>query len=165
MENVNSLGAYIRSITRASGFRDMRPRLRQILLGEDEEVTEEHRHLGHHAEGQSGSNQSTADERTPLVTNGRGSDGDDNESGLEPLQSRVTGPSQDRVQRLAKQREETRAQMKDDQREPLLVTKVQRDDGTEAEVIVGQSTLPQTQVKPIREGSLRSEPTCAPGGD
>lgn len=147
MSNPNSLGAYIRSITRASGFRDMRPRLRQILLGEDEEVTDEHRHLGHHAENhnQAGNAHSTPDERTPLVAHGGGGDGSDNESsGLEPLQNMVTGTSQDRVKELTRQREETRAKMKDDGREALLITKVQRDDGTEAEVIVGQSSLPQT---------------------
>ena len=145
MENVNSLGAYVRSITRASGFRDNFPRLRQVILGDDEEVTNEHRHLNHHEDQLRARHHSTANEQTPLLANGGGSDrGSDDSNGLEPLQSRVTGASQDRVQQLAQQREETRAQMKDDQRDALLVTKVKRDDGTEAEVIVGQSTLPQT---------------------
>lgn len=145
MSQDNSWGAYIRSITRASGFRDMRPRLRQIILGEDEEITDEHRHLGHHREHGNGGAQSGLDECTPLINNEQRDEGADDElAGLEPLQSRVTGTSQDRVQFLAQQREETRAQMKDDEREALLVTRVQRDDGTYAEVIVGQSTLPQT---------------------
>ena len=45
---------------------------------------------------------------------------------------------------MNRQREETRSKQNDDEREALLIKKVQRADGTEAEVIIGQSTLPQT---------------------
>ena len=155
----------MRSITRAAGFRDMRPRLRQVLLGEDEEVTVEHRHLHHHEEdaivnGESGEHQTLlpnhrqgasmssdhhADERSPLTENRRASHTSNVEfAQLEPLRSKVQGAPLERIEELARQRDDTRAQTKDAQREPLLVAKVRRDDGTEAEVIVGQSTLPQT---------------------
>ena len=158
MANENGLGAYVRSMRRASGFRDLHPRLRQVLLGEDEEVTGEHRHLNHH-ERNNGFEQSSLvdyhrgslgssvhnDEHTPLISHRRTSHAYHDEGAqLEPLRSKVQGTSLERIEELARQREETRAQMKDDEREPLLVTRVQRDDGTEAEVLVGQSTLPQT---------------------
>jgi len=144
MENVNGLAAYFHSIARAAGFYDLRPKLRQIILGEDEEVTDEHRHLGHHEDAEQ-IHRAPANERTPLNANCNYDDRSSLDSdGFEPLQNRVTGASQDRIQYLAKQREETRAQLKDGEREPLLVTKVQRDDGTFTEVIIGQSTLPQT---------------------
>jgi solute carrier family 32 (vesicular inhibitory amino acid transporter) len=131
---------------------DMRPRLRQVLLGQDEEVTAEHRHLDHHEgfssdDEQPGSHdhhRHSTNERTPLVSQGNSRSQNDTSNGLAPLRSKVQGAAQERIEQLAQQREETRAQMKDDEREPLLITKVQRDDGTEAEVIVGQSTLPQT---------------------
>lgn len=45
---------------------------------------------------------------------------------------------------MNRQREETRAKQKDDEVEALLIKKVRRADGTTAEVIIGQSTLPQT---------------------
>lgn len=139
----------------------MTPRLRQILLGEDEEVTAEHRHLRHHEDYTSSNDQHVIDgheqrerlhsthhttEQTPLISDRRRSSSNHytNFPRLEPLRSKVQGSSLDRIEELARQRDETRAQAKDDEREPLLVTKVQRDDGTEAEVIVGQSTLPQT---------------------
>jgi solute carrier family 32 (vesicular inhibitory amino acid transporter) len=164
MENVNGLAAYVRSITRAAGFRDLRPRLRQVLLGEDEEVTAEHRHLNHHetnerSDGHAGREQSPSSfentdgqqsnrhpsEQTPLLNDRSHSNASsDGFAELAPLRSKVHGSSSDRIEELARQRDETRAQMKDDEREPLLITKVRRDDGTEAEVIVGQSTLPQT---------------------
>lgn len=160
MDNVNSIGAYVRSITRAAGFRDMRPRLRQVLLGENEEVTEGHRHLHHHEDDslspetsrQDSNNtsyqdaadpgQHFADEQTPLIENGKPADDESTE--LAPLHSHLSGNAMQRVEQLAAQREESGAQTKDGGREPLLVTKVHRSDGTEAEVIVGQSTLPQT---------------------
>ena len=162
MEDGKGFSAFLHSITRAAGFKDMSPRLRQIVLGQDEEVTEEHRHLHHESESsqshvqyewaqryshptEPGSNSTAVDESTALLGNGQNHDNEDNESmEFTPLQSKVSGTSQSRVQQLAQQREETRAQMKDGEREPLLVTRVKRDDGTEAEVIVGQSTLPQT---------------------
>ena len=156
----------MRSITRAAGFRDMRPSLRQVLLGEDEEVTAEHRHLHHHDEdanlggetgddpnlllndgqGASMSSDYFADERSPLVGEDRRASHTSNVefAQLEPLRSKVQGAPLERIEELARKRDETRAQTKDAQREPLLVAKVRRDDGTEAEVIVGQSTLPQT---------------------
>ena len=153
---------YVRSIIRASGFRDLRPRLRQVLLGEDEEVTAEHRHLNHHEhehgdindhaeEGEStpSNHRSGPDgqttEQTPLIGDRRPSNiSNSGFTRLAPLRSKVQGASSDRIEELARQRDESRALMKDDEREPLLITKVRRDDGTEAEVIVGQSTLPQT---------------------
>ena len=164
MENVNGISAYVRSITRAAGFRDLRPRLRQVLLGEDEEATGEHRRLDHHepddsSDGNAGTEQSQSDlehttgqqsnrrtsEHTPLLRDRRHSSAQsDGSTELAPLRSKVHGSSSARIEELARQRDETRAQMKDDEREPLLITKVRRDDGTEAEVIVGQSTLPQT---------------------
>ena len=163
MENVNSLGAYVRSITRAAGFRNMTPRIRQVVLGKDEEVTGEHRHLHHHegdtrpaggdstehedtqANGERSSSSSHVDERTPLMANGKRSDSEDRDADLAPLHSKVGGAAQERIEQLAQQRDETQGQLKDDGQEALLVTKVRRsEDGSEAEVIVGQSTLAQT---------------------
>lgn len=167
MEDVNSLSAYIRSITRAAGFNDLRPRIRQVILGDDEEVTAEHRHLNHHEEDRSESQHDEpdghpasgeentsqrpegSDERTPLIRTGKPivhhNEHSSPANGLAPLRSKVQGKSQARIEALARQREETKAQQgKDSDQEPLLITKVQREDGTEAEVIVGQSTLPQT---------------------
>lgn len=164
MTDPASWSAYMRSVIRTAGFRDMRPRVRQVLLGDNEEVTEEHRHLNHH-EGDSGSegeeeafgaanverhhdvgtDNASANEQTPLLNNGKSNRTNEAvSSGRDPLQERLASTAKSRVEQLAQQRDEARAQMKDDEREPLLVAKVHRDDGTEAEVIVGQSTLPQT---------------------
>lgn len=160
MESVNSFSSSVHSIIRAAGFRDLRPRLRQVLLGDSEEITAEHRHLNHHDSDGTGNIEAEdsgphnsesegrnqrdrhASESTSLIDDRRFSDASN--SGFAPLRMAVSGGSLHRIEELARQRDENRAQMKDDEREPLLITKVRRDDGTEAEVIVGQSTLPQT---------------------
>ena len=153
--NLNSLGAYIRSSIRAAGFRDLRPRLRQVLLGEDEEVTPEHRllnHHEHHTSSEDGDEEveptasshisrgtlgthGPASEHTPLIGDRRSSNvSNSGFTKLAPLRSKVQGASSERIGELARQRDESRALMKDDDRDPLLITKVRRDDGTEAEV-------------------------------
>ena len=154
-EDVNSLGAYVRSIRRASAFRDMRPRLRQSVVSEDEEAAAQQRHSQHYESGDDPGNgyyaprsslnagHASLNEQSPLLANANTSE-DEDSTFLVPLHSKVQGAAQRRIAELAEQREETQAQMKEDDREPLLVAKVTREDGTEAEVIVGQSTLPQT---------------------
>ena len=160
MENVNSLGAYLRSVSRAAGFRDLRPRIRNVFQGGDEEVSEEGGNRNDQEEsaqlnsgpevGAIGSDnasrsndQQEQGERTPLLENGKGSTHQER-SDLSPLRSKLVSSAQQRVEQLQRQRDECGSQLKDDGREHLLIVKVQRDDGTEAEVIVGQSTLPQT---------------------
>ncbi|RMY54206.1 hypothetical protein D0863_13702 [Hortaea werneckii] len=75
------------------------------------------------------------------------------ESGFVPLQIKLNDPARKRVQELSQAREDSRAaeQKKDDggndrsdEREPMLVHKILRDDGTWTEIMLGQSTLPQT---------------------
>ena len=77
------------------------------------------------------------DEDSPLL-------GENGTSKHGPLSSKLNEASRNRTKRLNEQREQSRAQQKEEDREPLLVRRVHRDDGTEAEIIVGQSTLPQT---------------------
>lgn len=136
-----------------------------MFLLNDEDVTAEHRHLHHHEHDESTSQHDdgngladtpetdgaqptgASNEHTPLIRTGKPLVATDHSSGLAPLRSKVQGKSQQRIEALARQREETTAQQGKDtssDQEPLLITKVQREDGTEAEVIVGQSTLPQT---------------------
>jgi hypothetical protein len=126
-----------------------------VLLGEDEEVTPEHRHLNHHEHSASSEDGRQDAEPTASTHNLEGSLGPDGQSSeqtpligdrrssnvsnsgftkLAPLRSKVQGASSERIEELARQRDESRALMKDDEREPLLISKVRRDDGTEAEV-------------------------------
>ena len=166
MENVNSLGAYLRSIVRTAGFRNLQPSIRQVLQGSDEESTEEHGHPHHHEDGdhshrgqeavthdsrgsghlQQSEEEPAQNERTPLIGNGKSHQHDIGRASRDfsPLRSRLVETSQQRVHQLQEQRDECRSQQKSDGQEPLLVTRIHRDDGTVAEVIVGQSTLPQT---------------------
>ena len=150
MKNINSFSAFARSIQRATGYSDLRPRLRQVLLGEDPETTDDDDRDAvqepQSLPGQSGSanGEQSAHENTPLLDNGKNQDLENLERTLTPLRSTLDDPSLVRVQTLTKQRDESRAQMKDDEREPLYITRVHREDGTVADVIVGQSTLPQT---------------------
>lgn len=159
MSKVNSFDAFARSSRRASNFREIQPVLRAIALRNNENITEEHRHRQHedvppseegveverddsqfpgHMRNLNGQN-----EQTPLLhkSNERMSD---TESRFPLLRSKLNDEAYERVEHMNRQREESRAQQEDDQREPLLIKKIQRGDGTEAEVIVGQSTLPQT---------------------
>ena len=75
------------------------------------------------------------------------------ESGFVPLQIKLKDPARKRVQELSQAREDSRAaeRKRDDsetgqkeEREPILVQKILRDDGTWTEIMLGQSTLPQT---------------------
>ena len=153
----NSLSAYARSIVRNADFRDMRPRLRKMLGGDEDEGAAIQQNSEYTASGSGRANEHVSkdartaqrfpSEGTPLLSNGKatGSDHIENISaGTVPLQHTLSSTAQTRVEQLAQQRDETRAQMKDSDREPLYVTTVRREDGTEAEVIVGESTLPQT---------------------
>jgi solute carrier family 32 (vesicular inhibitory amino acid transporter) len=62
----------------------------------------------------------------------------------DPLGTRLQGSSQCRVQHLSQKREGSHFQQREEDRERILLKKVPRRDGTMAEVIVGQSTLPGT---------------------
>ncbi|KAI7474367.1 vacuolar amino acid transporter-like protein 1 [Hortaea werneckii] len=96
-------------------------------------------------------------EESPLLgaNNGKTQPSTTDESGFVPLRSKLNDPARRRVQELSQARENSRAaeQKKDDhggkdhqeEREPLLVQRILRDDdGTWTEIILGQSTLPQT---------------------
>lgn len=60
------------------------------------------------------------------------------------LSSRVNESSMRHAGRLFRQQQLRGSMMPDKEREPLMVKKVQEDDGKVVQVIVGQSTLPQT---------------------
>ena len=157
---MDSFNAFVRSVRRAAAFKDVRPVLRTVALGEDENVTEDHRHREHEevrpeeagteeerddsqfpSHMRSSENrQQEPDEETALLDNGKSQDGESNT----PLGWKLHKYASGRVEELNNQRDESRAQMKGEEREPLLIKKVKRDDGTEAEVIVGQSTFMQT---------------------
>lgn len=81
-------------------------------------------------------------ETTPLLANGNADLEQLPSEPPVPLQHTLSAASKSRVQQLAAQRDATRSQLKDAAGEPISV--VQRPDGTEAEVIIGASTLPQT---------------------
>lgn len=159
----NALPSYLRSIRRASTFRNLQPRLRRIVLGSNEEVSHEHGHTNYH-ESENESNgpeheigHGTADEETHLISSDghRSSSISSSNSTFDPLHTHVSGSSSSRLQHLASQREtsaqkqnpSSSGQNQNQNQDPnaLLTTKVRRpDDRTEAEVIPGQSTLPQT---------------------
>lgn len=132
---------FARSLRRASQFANPRPKLRRIFLAPDEEsdIDETHRHLPE----QGHDSHDAPNESTPLLNDDIAVESDA-EADFAPLRSKLTPKALSRVEAMQQKRDETRAQMKGDEREPLLITKVQRDDGTEAEVIIGQSTLSQT---------------------
>lgn len=141
------LAAFVRSLRRAAQFSNPRPRLRRVILGHDEEdeITSQHRHLPTEDNNLNQSfSHTTANESTPLLDGTAIESDTEAETEFAPLRSKLDHTSLARVEAMQRQRDSTRAQMKSDEREPLLITKVQRDDGTEAEVIIGQSTLPQT---------------------
>ena len=148
MASDNSLSAYARSIIRNADFRDMRPRLRRVL-GADKMDEPGSPYDGEGTASASG-RPNHPDENSPLLPNSKSTAPpthieDTTTAEPIPLQHTLSSTAQTRVQRLAQQRDETRAQLKDDSsREPLYITTVRRPDGTEAEVIVGASTLPQT---------------------
>lgn len=159
MSNVNSFSAFARSARRASNFREVQPVLRAIALGDNENITHEHRHREHEDVPPSEEgveierddsqfpggmrNLDGSDEQSPLLQKSSNRNAD-TESGFPLLRSKLKNDSHERVEHMNRQREESRAKQDDDDREPLLVKKIQRSDGTEAEVIIGQSTLPQT---------------------
>jgi vesicular inhibitory amino acid transporter len=60
------------------------------------------------------------------------------------LASRVNEPAMRHAGRLFRQQQMTGASEPDKEREPLLVKQIQEDDGKVVNVVVGQSTLPQT---------------------
>lgn len=147
MAGDNSLSAYVRSVVRNADFRDMRPRLRQALGGDDEEQRDGRDtrprggSVGQSTEGRRTSERAP-DEASPLLPSSKPTT-DHNEIVI-PLQHTLSSTAQTRVHQLAQQRDETRSRLKDSEREPLYTNTVHHPDGTTAEVIVGESTLPQT---------------------
>ena len=143
---MDSLSAFARSVRRAAAFKEVRPVLRTAMNDDDDE--NQHRYQGPGdgppeeagTEGH-GDGQNNQGEETPLLGNGQSQD---DGQGLTPLGKKLQGNASSRVEHLSQQRDESRAQMKEEDREPLLTKKIKREDGTEAEVIVGQSTLSQT---------------------
>lgn len=138
MAGVNSLSAFGRSIRRAASFKEIQPVLRTLRLSDEEHAGE-----GFHRQDSQALDDGF-DEETALLDSSQPKGDEGQDSGLIPLGWKLHKHASDRVQQLSQQREDTRAKMKEEDREPLLTRKIQRDDGTEAEVIVGQSTLPQT---------------------
>lgn len=155
MASNKSLSAYARSVIRNADFRDMRPRMRKLLGEEDNEGSAYHQIHDVTTSRSYGGRRETIDdpsiaqrfpgEASPLLAHGKPNTDHVEQAGEPvPLQHTLSSTAQSRVQQLADQREETRAQMKDSEREPLYTTTIRRPDGTEAEVIIGESTLPQT---------------------
>lgn len=60
------------------------------------------------------------------------------------LSSRINDSAKRHAAKLYKEQQLAGAQEPDKEREPLLVKQIQREDGTKANIVVGQSTLPQT---------------------
>ena len=176
MSNKNSTGAFARSILRAANFKDVQPALRAIALDDNENITQEHRHREHEdvpasEEGVEverddsqfpGSMRDLGghDEQSPLLQKSNGGN-EDTESGFPLLRSKLKDEAHERVEQMNKQREESRAKQEDNDREPLLIKKVKRSDGTEAEVIIGQSTLPQTIFNASNGTTRQHTPPCA----
>lgn len=142
MTRNNSFSAYARSVIRNADFRDMRPRLRQALGGGDEEQTTGPTDRAQLRNEDPSNAQSATNEFSPLL--GSSKPAASHHEATVPLQHTLSGTAQARVEQLAQQREETRSRTKYSEREPLYTTTVSRPDGTTAEVIVGESTLPQT---------------------
>lgn len=126
---LNSIGAFARSSRRASNFREIVPYLRATLSGDNQDGIEE----------QADHQPSSQDERSPLLHKD-----DDAEHGEPLLRSKLHDTSRNRVEHMNREREEARSKQDDDEQDALLIKKVRRSDGTQAEVIIGQSTLPQT---------------------
>jgi len=137
MSDGSSLGEFLRSIRRASNFRDINPLLRATGLQDGD--TDAEASAADETSGDGGAN-----ERTPLVRDSSNGHGHDTETGKPHLRSKLEDQASGRVEEMNRQREETREKQNEDEREPLMTKTVKRSDGTEAEVIVGQSTLPQT---------------------
>ncbi|KAI7705409.1 hypothetical protein KC322_g6279, partial [Hortaea werneckii] len=185
MANLNSLGAFTRSIRRAANFKSLQPIIPTRLLDDEEhqeQVTPTHRHRQHEevpVEQQTDEAAAERDdsqfpgkmrdlrdpnnhddpagqsEESPLLGHNNGKTQPSTaESGYVPLQIKLNDPARQRVQELSQAREDSRAaeQKGDDdeggnnqEREPMLVQKILRDDdGTWTEIMLGQSTLPQT---------------------
>ncbi|EMD00301.1 hypothetical protein BAUCODRAFT_63649 [Baudoinia panamericana UAMH 10762] len=161
MANLNSLEGFLRSIRRAANSAGLQPALRTVVLRDGEHVTEEHRHREHEdrpptdggVEEERDNTQLSSqprklhhsepppDDVSPLVQQDQPGH---QHGGFEPLHTKLHEVSRNRVMQLSQRRKESRAQQKDEEREPLLTKQIRREDGTEGEVIVGQSTLPQT---------------------
>ena len=60
------------------------------------------------------------------------------------LSSRVSDSARMHAARLYQEQQVTGAQPGDKERQPLLMKQVEREDGTKTQVVIGQSTLPQT---------------------
>jgi hypothetical protein len=109
MASLNSFSAFTHSIRRAANLKEIRPVLRTAFFGDEQDVTDEHRHLGH--DDRSGDEaepcqaRNDSNEETPLL-NGHPDDK------VEALGSKLHASSHDRVQQLARQREESRAQQR-----------------------------------------------------
>ena len=157
---MNSLSAFARSVRRAAAFKEVQPVLQTVAHGEDEyEAAERHEHHQNEQSRQSGTgvgeqhdtqssgqmhddgNGQQPDEESALLGDGKDQK---NDNGLTPLGWKLQKHAYGRVEQMSQQREESRSKTKDEDKEPLLIKKFQRNDGTEAEVIIGQSTLPQT---------------------
>ena len=99
-------------------------------------------------------------EQQPLLRDRGSKAADDNIFNIEPqlaspfggsygttwgsLASRVNEPSMQHAGRLFRQQQVKGVSVPDKEREPLLVKQIQEDDGKVVNVVIGQSTLPQT---------------------
>ena len=146
---LNSISEFSRSSRRASIFKDPLPALRETTSQNDQHQTAEPSNTQDESSSalepseQDRHSTTDQDERTPLLDS-HDTRSNDEEAGDPLLRSKLQKEAYDRVEQMNRQREECRAKQNEDEREPLLIEKIRRSDGTQAEVIIGQSTLPQT---------------------
>ncbi len=167
---VNSIESFARSWQRAAGFVELARAPQSFLRSETGHTDEEHgvsrqkSPLGHQTETEGATINSDVDNETfqPFeAADGRGEAElqDDIFSKApyiptsistsygaiyEPLSSRVNDSSLQHAGRLYREQQLAGVQDPDQEREPLLVKQVEREDGSIVNVVVGQSTLPQT---------------------
>lgn len=146
--NLNSIGAFSRSSRRASNFREILPALHATISADDQDGIDdrEYGNVGYNRHSQQRDNRqpSVANEQSHLLYKSNSQNDNDAEDGCPLLRSKLHGKSWDRVECMNRQREENRSKQDKGEGEALLVKKIRRPDGTQAEVIIGQSTLPQT---------------------
>ncbi|KAL5334573.1 transmembrane amino acid transporter protein-domain-containing protein [Aspergillus crustosus] len=153
---VNSMDNFARSWQRAACFPEVFPRRQSFLTADMDE--EWHPPSGEFIESQV----STHADLDPALTrpllgdNGLASlfqrDGIQNDSYLEPslgasygtISSRVSESARKHVIEFHRQQQDHPEPAVGHDGEPLLVKKVQHDDGTRENIVVGQSTVPQT---------------------
>lgn len=156
-EEIDTSPTTQRSLLREQLENEDNEPLRNVF--EEEEEEQEDR-LTPSAPSRTTSQDPEGSERTRLLRRRSSRSRDDNIFSIEPqlaspfggsygstwgsLASRVNEPSMRHAGKLFRQQQMTGVSQPDKEREPLLVKQVQEDDGKVLNVVVGQSTLPQT---------------------